>query len=626
MEQNPIYQGTQYTAANTATSNANVPRKLLFADEWERNRHATTQALQGIEQALIERNDNTVLLNQQAEAKRRDLEMTMEMQSILDKRSDDPDSWYDTNGKLKKQAVRDFIKKYSTMPTQWGKAIVSPEGQQKSASMAQAYQTGVQEAVEAAILANTKKRELQAYKENRDLSRAMGDFEASKRYTAEQRAIGNISEQEAAMADMEDDRGDLEKRINQCRTQDELLDLWYDENTQAELSLYWNQDIKEKLEKRINDNNKTQATTSDAYYKLDPKTGKMKAEAGIVSPPDGAPDYIKEAIIKYNGAVPTAEAISAVTRYLRETVKNTNDTEDGAEQWGVAKTLATETLGLKETVFNQLYENRIAQISFGGFDAEPIINSIADNAWLDTTDEDEMLAEQGLTETEIAKRKKEIIQRLKNDILNDYDIWWSQNKKHKPSENDQYIKLLQITRKYKSREAIALAIEALSKDNLEQAKRIKEEITLTEDRARKTAISTIKYNKANPKTIPWEVSSDVRFNYNLAPVDLSLPDSKTKNIIYLPKGMELPIEEKTDSRYKFPFRKKQLSKTSTANVSIKQGSLGFTVEFRHADVAKPTPSLKLLRTLNRPTSSPASISWNGYDLEVSNKTVGANLR
>jgi hypothetical protein len=125
----------------------------------------------------------------------------------------------------------------------------------------------------------------------------------------------------------------------------------------------------------------------------------------------------------------------------------------------------------------------------------------------------------------------------------------------------------------------------------------------------------------NPKNIPWEVSSGVRFNYNLAPVDISLPDSKTKNIIYLPKGMELPIEEKVDSRYKFPFRKKTLSKTSTANVSIKQGTLGFSVEFRHADVNEPTPSLKLLRTLNRPTSSPASISWNGYELVVSDDSV-----
>ena len=97
----------------------------------------------------------------------------------------------------------------------------------------------------------------------------------------------------------------------------------------------------------------------------------------------------------------------------------------------------------------------------------------------------------------------------------------------------------------------------------------------------------------------WQTSTDVKFSYDLAPTDGgTLPDSKTHNIIYLPKDMELPAK--------------------SANVSIKDGKLGFTIEFRHADVGMPTPSRKLLRSMGRPTFSPASISWDGYGLDVAN--------
>ena len=601
MEQNPIYQGTQYTAANTATSNDNVPRKLLFADEWERNRHATTQALQGIEQALTELNDNTVLLNQQAEAKRRDLDMLMEMQTILDKKSDDPDSWYDTNGKLKKQAVRDFIKKYSTMPTQWGKAIVSPEGQQKSASMSQAYQIGVQKAVEAAILANTKKREQQAYKDNMRLATEMKDWNERDRITDEAEANGALSPAEAATQKIISERGRLAQEIDECDTTDKLLDKWYDPDFQWRISDPAFSELKEAMQKKIEHDNSTQATTTGDYYELDSKTGKRKAVAGTVTPPDGAPWYIQTVMRQYNGKVPADIAFNAIQKYLSEEVTEQNSTAKGQQQWNRARDMA-KTLGMDDTAFNKAYDLRSKQIGFGGFKPEAVIKSISENLWLDTTQADENLPTD-LSEKDRAAKRAKIAADIRDSVLNEYNVWWTQNAEKNPSIRAQYAKLLEITRRRATAQPTFNAIDGrvrrATAEYLKQEREVAKEIGRTNDRKRKTAELTKEFNEKNTTQAPWQVSTDVQFSYDLAPTDGgTLPDSKTHNIIYLPKDMELPAK--------------------SANVSIKNGKLGFTIEFRHADVDMPTPSRKLLRSMGRPTFSPASISWDGYGLDIAN--------
>lgn len=599
MEPNPIYQGTQYTAANTATSNANVPRKLLFAEEWERNRHATTQALQGIEQALIERNDNTVLLNQQAEAKRRDLEMTMEMKSILDLDNGVEGSWYDNNGKLNKQAVRDFIKKYSTMPTQWAKATRSPEAQQKSASMSQAYQIGVQEAVEAAILANTKKREQQAYKDNMRLATEMKDWNERDRITDAAEANGALSPAEAATEKIISERGRLAQEIDECDTTDKLLDKWYDPDFQQRISDPAYSELKEAMQKKIEHDNSTQAITTGDYYELDPKTGKRKAVAGTVTPPDGAPYYIQMLITQSNGKPKASDAHDAIMRYLSEEVTELDSTEAGARQKAQVKGMA-RTLGMTEADFANVYELRAKQLRPGGFNAKAILDSMTDVHWLMTTEEDNNLPDT-LTREEKRKELDRIYTARRNKILQEYNRWWSQNGKEKISSRDQYTKLLEILEKNSGYEPITKAINLQSRDFLNREKAIEKEKIDTADRKRRTAEWTEQwkevpwYSEFAPQV--WQTSTNVQFRYDLAPVNTSLPDSKTHNIIYLPKDVDIPAE--------------------SANVAIKKGSLGFTIEFRHADVKKPTPSRKLLRSMGIPTFSPASISWDGYGLEVS---------
>lgn len=601
MEQNPIYQGTQYTAANTATSNSNVPRKLLFTEEWERNRHATTQALQGIEQALIERNDNTVLLNQQAEAKRRDLEMTMEMKNILDLENGAEGSWYDYNGKLNKQAVRDFIKKYSTMPTQWGKAIVSPEGQQKSSSMSQAYQTGVQEAVEAAILANTKKREQQAYKDNMRLATEMKDWNERDRITDAAEANGALSPAEAATEKIISERGRLAQEIDECDTTDKLLDKWYDPDFQQRISDPAYSELRETMQKKIEHDNSTQATTTGDYYELDPKTGKRKAVAGTVTPPDGAPWYIQTVMRQYNGKVPADIAFNAIQKYLSEEITEQNSTAKGQQQWNRARDMA-KTLGMDDTAFNKAYDLRSKQIGFGGFKPEAVIKSISENLWLDTTQADENLPTD-LSEKDRAAKRAKIAAGIRDSVLNEYNVWWTQNAEKNPSIRAQYAKLLEITRRRATAQptfnAIDGSVRRATAEYLKQEREVAKEIGRTNDRKAKTAELTKEFNEKNSTPAPWQVSTDVQFSYDLAPTDGgTLPDSKTHNIIYLPKDMELPAK--------------------SANVSIKNGKLGFTIEFRHADVGMPTPSRKLLCSMGRPTFSPASISWDGYGLDVAN--------
>ncbi len=600
MEQNPIYQGTQYVASNTATSNANVPNRLLFDDEWEINRHATTQALQGIKQAFIERNDNTILLNQQAEAKQRDLDMTMEMKEALDKANGTEGSWYDANGKLNKQMVRDFVRKYSAQPTQWGKAMVSPEAQQKSASITMAYRDGVVEAVEAAILANTKKRELQAYQDNMRLATEMKDWDSRDRIAADAVNNGVLTYQQAATENIESERGRLSEEIDACTTTEELLDKWYDDAFQQRISDPAYSELREAMQKRIKQANSTQATTTGDYCELDPKTGKMKAVAGTVTPPDGAPFYIQYLIRKHNGKVPAEYAFNAIQRYLSEEITEQDSTEKGMQQWNRAHAMA-KTLGMDDTTFNKAYKLRAQQIGFGGFDPKSVISNIEENLWLDTTQEDENLPAD-LSEKERTSKRAKIAANIRDSVLTEYNIWWTQNAEKQPPIRAQYAKLLEITRRRATQQPTFNAIDArvrhATSEYLKQEREVAREIGRTRDRKRKTAELTAQFNEKNPTLTPWQVSTDIRFSYELAPTDGGkLPDSKTHNIIYLPKDTKIPVK--------------------SANVSIKNGKLGFTVEFRHADVDKPTPSRKLLRSMGMPTFSPASISWDGYNLEVS---------
>jgi hypothetical protein len=606
MEQNPIYQGTQYTAANTATSNANVPSKLLFADEWERNRHATTQALQGIEQALIERNDNTVLLNQQAEAKRRDLEMTMEMKSILDLDNGVEGSWYDNNGKLNKQAVRDFIKKYSTMPTQWAKAARSPEAQQKSASMSQAYQIGVQEAVEAAILANTKKRELKAYQDNMQLAEQMQDYDGMSRINQEAGDMGLKSPQEVAADDIAIDGKRLATEMEEMRDVETMQSRWFDPAFQARLE--YHPKLKSAFKEKIERENNTIAKAKGSYYQVDPNTGERKAVKGEVTPPDGAPFYIKSLFYTYKNEIPFNEAYKAMQKYLWHTVTETRATAKGEEQWATAKSMAN-TLGLDDATFTGMYKTISEELEPGGFNAAAILKNIDDAKWLNVTTKDDVyLNDIATRETPpldytIKAKMEEYAKDARDEIIVKYENWLAQATKSESGRNpttlEKYNALLSFVQKAdKDWAEIEKAVRANMQTYVTREGKIqKRKDQAIDDKRRNDAVSA-SMDKLFPTPKRWKVSSGTSFNYELAPVDPSLPDSTTSNIIYLPKDMELPAK--------------------SLNVAIENGELGFNIEFRKADVKKPTPSARLLCSMKTPTFSPDAISWNGRNLVFSN--------
>lgn len=602
MQQVPIYQGTQHAVANTTTATPNVPRRLLFADEWEKNRHEATRALQGIEEALIERNDNTVLLNQQAEAKRRNLEMTMEMGEILSLANGAEGGWYDMNGKLNKQAVRDFVNKYSSQPIQWGKALISSEAAQKSASATLMYQDGVAQAVGSAILANTKKREEQALKENIRLSAEMGAYEDVDQQISDGQARGLFSPQQAEMAKRENRKSELEAELAQLQDVNSALDKWEDPNFRGRLAEF--PEMEEKFERFINQSNKTQGFSMPGTYKVDPKTGKTTETKEEYWPPAGAPVYLQDLLYRYKGKPPVDEAVPAMQQYLSQEIDSLKGSKKGDLQWSVAKDMATETLGLTVTDFNQLYETRAKQLSYGGFDAPSVLKSIPIQTWLDTTTLDEALPAD-LSNEARDKEHKKIADNIRTSIQAEYDAWWAQNQSRDISPKDQCVKLLDIARSktadVNSRKTIDAAIRRRTAGITERGLEIAREIIATEDRKRASqkADSYSRFNRqpAKPDFQRGKISSTVAFDYELAPVDSNLEGSRTQNIIYLPKSSELP------------------AKGGKVNVSIKNGYV-VEIEFKHADVQQATPSRRLLCSLGIPTKSPARLTWDGNTLNM----------
>lgn len=602
MEQAPIYQGTQHAVANTTTATPNVPRRLLFADEWEKNRHEATRALMGIEEALIERNNNTVLLNQQAEAKRRNLEMTREMGEILALENGAEGGWYDYNGKLNKQAVRDFVNKYSSQPIQWGKALIGPEAAQKSATATQAYQFGVAEAVSSAILANTKKREEQALKENIRLSAEMGAYEDVDQQISDGQARGIFSPQQAELAKQENRKSELEAELAQLQNVDSALDKWEDPNFRARLAEF--PELEDRLERFIESSNKTQGFTMPGTYRVDPKTGKATETKEEYWPPAGAPVYIQTLLYTYKGNPPVGDATTAMQQYLSQEIDSLKGSKKGDSQWATAKAMATETLGLNVEVFNQLYKTREKQLSYGGFDAPAVLKNIPIWTWLNTTTRDENLPSD-LSDDERERAHKKIADDIRTEILAEYNVWLSQNESKDVSARDQCAKLIDIARQKtaakNSRDTIERAIRSRTDEITKREVEVGRELKATEDRkrAQKKADFYSRFNRqpAKPDFQRGEISSTVAFDYELAPVDSNLEGSRTQNIIYLPKSSELP------------------AKGGKVNVSWKKGYV-VEIEFKHADVQQATPSRRLLCSLGIPTKSPARLTWDGSTLHV----------
>ena len=428
----------------------------------------------------------------------------------------------------------------------------------------------------------------------------MKDWDSRDQIAADAVNNGVLTHQQAATENIESERGRLAEEIDACSTTDELLDKWYDPDFQQRISDPAYSELREAMQKRINQANSTQATTTGDYYELDPKTGKKKAVAGTVTPPDGAPWYIQTVMRQHNGNVPADIAFNAIQKYISEEITEQTSTAKGLQQWNRAHEMA-KTLGVNDTAFNKAYDLRSKQISFGGFKPEAVINNIPDNLWLDTTQDDENLPAD-LSEKDRAAKRAKIAADIRDSVLNEYNVWWTQNADKKPSIRTQYAELLKIARRRATSQptfkAIDTSVRSSASGYLRRELEVAKEIGRTNDRKHKSDELTKEFNEKNPTPTPWQVSTDIQFSYELAPTDGgTLPDSKTHNIIYLPKNTKLPAK--------------------SANVAIRNRKLGFTVEFRHADVDKPTPSRKLLRSMGMPTFSPASISWDGYGLEVS---------
>lgn len=595
MEPNPIYQGTQFTPAKAAQA---PQQTLRFTQEYEQGLQGATDSLQDLSDALIQVNDNTALLNQQAEAKELDLSMTVELGHILSLPNGADGGFYDKDGILNKKAVRDFMKRYAQSPNKWAKGMLNPDNQQKSMLASQAYQTGIREAIETALLANTKKREQDAYKKNIELSLRMGEYEQARDYNKNAYSNSVIDEQTAALNDLDIERKELASKIDKLEDVNDMLDFL--ENSDNRVSFSHNPDLVDALVQKIGNYNKSQSKQSELKFSTNSDSAKLKA---IRKAAAGAPYYVKQLVDNYGETIPADLAYEAVFKYLYEEITETKDSETGAKQWNDAKLLA-KSLGVTDEAFNNAYEIRAKQLTIGGFNATAILNNIVDNDWLYTTDEDERLPED-MSDKEKERQKALIAQKQRDLILKQYNVWWTQNEKLKPNWRQQYTKLLEIVKRRQSNNPdqdagwedigniISQNAASAKKREIEVAKEVGE--TLDRKAKSKKVALYIDPRQKTRATNPLAISSNVSFSYELAAVDSSLEGSKDESIIYLPKSMKIPAEY--------------------ANVTRGRGNYGFRIKFKHSDkVTQPTPSRMLLRELGSPTSTPRRIKWDGVNL------------
>lgn len=640
MEPAPIYQGQAFATPRVANASSSMPTKPLFADLWEQNRHEATKALQGIEQALIDRNDNTILLSQQAEAKANDIALTTELKNRLSLPNGAPNGFYDANGKIIPSAVREIVTRYRNLTHSWNKALIDPTNQQRSAESTTAYQQGITSATEAAILANMHEREATAYKENIRYSAQLGQYDDARRLTEEANANGAFSDPQAGMIIHDIEKQEAEVRYSNM-TAIELARTW---NTPEERSaLRQFPELERQVRRRLESESLRGVPAGIVMTRN--SDGSTSVKQTPATPPANAPYYLQQHWMQWGGEFKTPEAkiasASVIQRWLSQYITRLKGSEEGDSQWARGRFLANQ-LGISDAEYEQFYETRTKQISYGGFNPNPVLESISRDAFLSITYRDEVeLA--GHNEADAEKIRNRIANAVRDKILHRYEVWYSQNSRYNPQGRDQAAKLQEIIEEVKQEARANITDEQFnslpqsSRDNFgalmnqyadirtkyvnEQETRIAREVELTNARRvraesegswlrlanrGRVSLGTAARNgltRNNMVSRAANMASLNTFAFELGRGEdaVNLDDSDTKPIIYIPEGQKLPAE--------------------SMGVLFNNGRNRINIEFRHANVSKPTMSLMLKMATGTTTRNPASVRWDGVNLIFSPEDI-----
>lgn len=617
MEPNPLYQGTSYSSVRSGSFTPSSTN-IMFADKFVQGMKERVKSLQRLEEALIERHDDTIMRNQSAMEKEAAIALNAELQQRLQLENGAPDSFYDADGRIIKSAVNEFQNKYLLQARKWNKGILTPDNMEKSDKSSVDFQTGVIKAVQASILANTKTRQKQAYERNYRLAGDMQDYDGQQRIAEEGNVAGVFDDAQTAMLTRDAQEAQWLQRIDSF-TEEEAIDNWDDPSFQESIADF--PKAGKALQDRIARLNKIKGTPA-SFTLQKTKDGEKKVTKEPVRPPKGAALYVQSHWLKYEGDFSSPEAktngFTVLQRHLAEEVTLPQGSTEGDKQWQDARALAT-SIGLSAGEFEQAYETRLKQITYGGFDASKVIGAISDDDWLATTKLDEQLPED-MDANERKNKLKIIISRLRSEMLSEYNKWYSDNEAKNPTSRDCAARVQQLFRSRQVWDANLFndVMDELGMDADRQSRRVSKELIATADRKRKSeearqgwetvapfvrkALSPLKNYTAGKGIFDKteKVSTDISFNYELGQSRnaTKLPDSKTRDIIYLPKGMKPPAKK--------------------VNVLMNNGKHGLQIEFRNANVSKPTMSVSLRQSTNMLLRTPASIRWDGANLTFSN--------
>jgi hypothetical protein len=238
-----------------------------------------------------------------------------------------------------------------------------------------------------------------------------------------------------------------------------------------------------------------------------------------------------------------------------------------------------------------MYDTRVQQVSYGGFEAEKYFNDVDEATWLSITKLDEKL-DPNLSDDKRKSAIENIIKDLKTEASAKYNTWYSANtvNNKKPSPRDCAEKAGQILRETFSAnlEGIVCVVDELTNDLRDVIMPVEKERIATRDRKAKTAAETKKMEGTLvfPKMNNFKLSTDVGFEFVLMRgyKGANLPDSATKRILYLPKDVEIKPEHRK------------------LGVMMQNGKYAFDMEVRHADIPIPVMSQALraeTKTLKR---------------------------
>ena len=612
MENNPLYQGQSFTVSSGVNFSP-LSTAMPGAEKALRDGMQASKTFQMLNDALIERNDDTFLRQQEVVEKQAAMELTAELQRGIEAQPGDKDSLYDEYGRVKMSAVNALRSKYMEPAKYFQKGMISPLAIKKSQDAASSYQLGVDKTIQTALLAATKTKQEKVYRDSIKRDIMYGNHKSASETNKRARENGVWSDDEADMIQFDINEGDAIKKINDCNGDAaKLLALYDDDSFQDSIRLH--DKAQAKLNKAI-EALQLKGTPEIVRYKLD-SNGKPKAVVDKAKPPIGAPRYIQKTWVDYKGKFDTIEAKEAAfktaERYLSEEITEPDTTSVGAEQWSKAKAVA-ESLGVDAARFKKAYDIRVSQISYGGFNPVPFVQEMVDEDWLSTTKRDEEIdADETLSESKKKNAKEQLVERIRTAAINSYNAWYKANCKgnDKPTPRacvDQMGKVLNKIFIGETK-AHADAVEKMTDAAANVIIAREKEITATKDRQRRSreadAAEEAKHGAIEfPSSENFQLSADKTFDCELQEGKYAkdLPDTADKLILYVPKGSDL-INEKV-------------------NVAMQGLKYAFTIEIREADVKAPTMSQALRLQTHTYTRNPKSMSWDGHNLTFSKANI-----